>query len=96
MTETECLLIQFGEELNEVGQRVAKALRFGLDEVQDGQSLNNAERIMVEVDDAIAVLEMLQARRDLPSNSQERINAKKFKIAQYLRYSRQRGVIVDK
>lgn len=45
MKRHEHLLSILAEECCEVGQRVSKALRFGLDEVQPGQDLSNAERI---------------------------------------------------
>ena len=45
LTRQEYLLICLGEECDEVGQRVTKALRFGLSEVQHGQPLNNGDRI---------------------------------------------------
>ena len=46
------------EECNEVGQRISKAQRFGLDEIQEGQSLTNAERIAIEVGDLHEMLYM--------------------------------------
>lgn len=45
------ILICMMEEAAEVQQRAAKALRFGLDEVQPGQPLTNAERLAQEVGD---------------------------------------------
>lgn len=46
--EAEALLI-LAEESLEVAHRVIKALRFGLQEVQPGQSMNNMERISEEL-----------------------------------------------
>ena len=46
------------EECAEVQQRVTKALRFGLDEIQEGQALTNAERIAIEVGDLQEMLHM--------------------------------------
>lgn len=51
MTEIEYLLVCLAEEAAEVQHRVMKALRFGIDEVQEGQSLTNLERIAEEVRD---------------------------------------------
>lgn len=48
------------EEIHEVGQRICKANRFGLAEVQPGQDLTNEERIVYELADLVAVVEMLQ------------------------------------
>jgi len=39
------------EECAEVQQRATKALRFGLNEVQEGQTLNNIERMSEEIGD---------------------------------------------
>lgn len=56
----EHLLVGFGEEANEVGQRVAKALRFGTEETQPDQPAgDNAERIVSEYLDLVAMFELL-------------------------------------
>jgi len=57
----EHLLTVAAEECAEVAQRLSKALRFGLDEVQPGQMLSNAERIAGEVSDLLATLQMVEA-----------------------------------
>lgn len=91
MTREENLLIQLSEECNETAQRVSKALRFGLDEIQEGQPLTNAERIIQEFNDLVAVMEMLQAenpesfgpeiiKRDL-------IDKKTSQVNKWLKYS---------
>ena len=55
--EREVLTI-LGEECNEVGQRVAKLLRFGRDEVQPGQPFNNSQRLGFEIGDIFAMVAM--------------------------------------
>ena len=55
------LLVCLDEEAHEVGQRVCKSLRFGMDEVQPGQEMTNAERIEQEIGDFWAVVERLEA-----------------------------------
>jgi NTP pyrophosphatase (non-canonical NTP hydrolase) len=50
------LLIILIEECAEVQQRAAKLLRFGRDEVQPGQPLNNAERLADEIGDLMALV----------------------------------------
>lgn len=79
----------------EVAQRASKALRFGLDEIQPDQPLTNAERIMVEFDDLLAVVQMCQERALLPYGAQERVQAKKDKVAKFLNYSRECGTVSD-
>lgn len=93
MTTEEHLLQIVGEECNEVAQRVSKALRFGLDEVQPDQLLTNSERIMVEFDDLMAVVRMCQNRALLPGSEYKRIEAKQEKVAKFLRYSEECGTI---
>ncbi len=59
MNVTEHLLTIAGEEGCEIAQRTSKALRFGVDEVEPGQLLTNKARIVDELHDLCAVLEML-------------------------------------
>lgn len=56
------LLTILAEECCEVGQRVSKALRFGVNEVQPGQPLTNAQRIAEELGDLSCVASILQQR----------------------------------
>lgn len=107
MTRQELLLTQLAEECAEVAQRVSKALRFGLEEIQPGQSLNNAERIVEELIDLQAVWRMLQNEPNahagdgfarfciLPVLSleaeRERMLAKIAKVEKFLAFSAARG-----
>lgn len=59
MDRTDLLLTSLAEESVEVAQRVTKALRFGLDDIQPGQQKTNRERIMEEVHDLRGVLRKL-------------------------------------
>lgn len=103
MTRLEHLLITLGEECNEVGQRLSKAARFGLTEVQPGQPLSNAARIMEEYADLVAVMEMLQAENPPIEHACVELKAsfgclkaaKKSKVERYLAYSRQCGLLDD-
>lgn len=96
MNRREHLLTIVGEEAVEVAQRAAKALRFGLEEVQPGQDLTNLQRLMGEVYDLLGALEMLHedvGRRmgiDLDA-----IAAKKAKVENFLAYSRELGTLQD-
>lgn len=65
MTEQEYLLTILAEECAEVSQRVCKALRFGLAEVQPGQGLTNRERIEEELHDLCSVARLLEQRGTL-------------------------------
>ncbi len=95
MTTQEHLLSIAAEECSEVAQRASKALRFGLDEIQPGQPLTNAERIMEEFDDLRAVIGMLQDRALLPCSVARRIEEKKTKVQKFLAYSGECGCVDD-
>lgn len=96
MTREEHLLAILAEESVEVAQRCTKALRFGLHEIQTGQTLTNAQRLMGEYADLLAILEMLQEEGHLhrSTNLTELKVAKKLKIEGYLSYSRELGTLV--
>jgi NTP pyrophosphatase (non-canonical NTP hydrolase) len=93
MTTQEHLLTIVAEECAEVAQRASKALRFGLDEIQPGQPLTNAERIMEEFDDLYAVILMCQNRALLPGEVARRINEKQDKVNKFLTYSAKCGTV---
>lgn len=95
MTHDEHLLTILSEECQEVAQRVSKALRFGLDEIQPGQPLTNAERITEEVCDLLAMIELCQAHALIPGERRARIEQKKAKVQQFLQYSRECGTLTD-
>lgn len=93
MNRNEHLLIHVGEECAEVAQRCSKALRFGLNEVQRDQPDNNQKRILQELNDLIAVVEMLF---DCPIEdviNRSEVVAKKEKVEKYLRYSGEVGTL---
>lgn len=96
MNRQEYLLECLSEECNEVGQRVSKALRFGMSEVQPGQALSNADRIVDELEDLISVARILQAERVLPEfmPSQARIAMKQAKIEKFMAISRAEGTLI--
>jgi hypothetical protein len=101
MNRIEHLLTTLAEECVEVAQRATKALRFGLDEVQPGQKLTNAQRINVEVTDLFAVLEMLAAEKCGVRGCDDRwsdrltISRKKEKVEVFLRYSAECGTLKE-
>lgn len=99
MNRTEHLLSILAEECAEVAQRCSKALRFGLEEVQPGQLSTNAERIVREYNDLVAVIEMLNTELGLQyllhSAWRQAISEKKSKVEQFLEYSRKCGTLTD-
>jgi hypothetical protein len=85
MTRQDYLLICLMEECAEVAQRASKAIRFGIDGVQEGNPLNNSERIMVEYCDFIAVVEMLQDEGAIARiKTRREIEKKKRKVEKYM------------
>ena len=97
MNRTEHLLSCLAEECAEVAQRVSKALRFGLSEVQPGQPFTNAERIQQECIDLLAVLEMLDdaevVARSGGRELDDLLSAKKAKIEKFMRYAEEQGAL---
>lgn len=99
MNKAQYLLTQLAEECAEVAQLASKAIRFGTEEVQPDKAdqLNNADRIMEEFHDLIAVMEFLHKEGILPAWSEERAQAHKqaklLKIVRYMVYSKQQGIL---
>jgi hypothetical protein len=99
VTRIEHLLTIVAEECNEVAQRCSKAARFGVDEIQPGQSLTNAARIYQEYADLRGAMEMLHLHclsmtEGLPSLG-SMTDSKKYKIAEFLEYSAKCGTLSD-
>ena len=97
MNRTEYMLTCLAEECFEVGQRVMKALRFGLNEVQAGQPLHNADRILEELHDLFAVAAILQAEGVIgpfvpPAGT---VSRKLEKIERFMAISRATGALVE-
>lgn len=101
MTRTEHLLTILAEECAEVAQRVSKALRFGVLEVQPGQDKTNAERVVAELIDMKAVWQMLNGRfgsgvvlpKVAADEERKMIEAKAAKVERYLAFSAGRGLV---
>lgn len=101
MTKTENLLTILAEECVETAQRATKAIRFTLDEVQPNleqnpKELTNAERIVYEFNDIVAIMEILQEEGLIHTViDREAIDKKKIKIAKYTKYSQEVGAISE-
>lgn len=95
MNRTEHLLVCLAEECDEVGQRVAKALRFGLDEVERGQPLRNRDRILEELRDLIAVALILHGEGviDYPLPDRDERLAKLNRIQAFMAIGVREGVL---
>lgn len=97
MNRAEHLLTCLGEEGAEVGQRAAKALRFGLREVQPGQPLTNDDRLCDEIRDLIAVAHILHSEGVIGWFMPERgdVEAKLRKIEKFMAIAREQGVLSE-
>lgn len=82
--EAELLTILI-EECAEVQQRATKMLRFGVAEVQPGQSLTNAQRLSEEVGDLLVMINYAERSGLLERTSIEAGQRRKHvKLAKYL------------
>ena len=93
MNRTEHLLSCLAEECAEVAHRVSKALRFGLTEIQSGQSLTNAQRIAQELNDLIAIKELLRENGVDLRLDHHAVEAKKAKVLAFVEYARNIGAL---
>jgi hypothetical protein len=84
----ECLSI--AADCHTVQKRVAKALRFGEEEVQPGQDATNTERLMQELADLAGVLEMLEHAGVI---DRPRVERKKLKVTAFMDYARGLGAL---
>ncbi len=96
MNRLEHLLTILTEECAEVQQAGTKTLRFGLEEGRDPSAMaygNNVQRLRHEINDMIAMVEMLEAEGlDLSPDYMLRAN-KKEKVEKYLLYSQECGTL---
>lgn len=93
MHEEQYLLACLAEECAEVAQRCTKALRFGIGEVQPGHEKDNYARLWGELQDLQAVAEMLSEHVGRGNTVREEIEAKKVRVREFMRYSRDLGTL---
>lgn len=97
MTRQEHLLIILAEECAEIAQRASKALRFGMEEVQQGQTATNWQRIIDEFADLSCMMGML----GFPKNRKEELvftisaTDKQHKVENFLEYSKSCGTLTE-
>jgi hypothetical protein len=103
MNRQQYLLLCAMEECDELSQRLSKAIRFGLDEIQPGQNENNARRICLELADLMGAFDLITAdavmkpvlEAAFPGDAvaDQWIKAKKRRIERYYQYSVQQGTV---
>lgn len=94
MTREEHLLTIAAEECVEVAQRLTKALRFGLEEVQPGQTQTNRERIYHEYWQLRASLGMAGIDAWHNGDDSKAVEREKVeKVEHFLNYSAECGTL---
>jgi len=96
MNRIEHLLTILTEECAEVQQATTKALRFGLEEGRDIAATaygNNVERMRHELNDLLAMVEMLEKEGINLSPDHLSREMKKAKVEKYLLYSKECGTL---
>jgi hypothetical protein len=88
MTQEQFYLTLIAEECAEVAQRCSKAIRFGLDEVQKGQDLTNRERLLLEFNDLVTVMQMTFNTKLSNLLLPDHIDEKHEKVLKYIEYSK--------
>ena len=91
MTQDDLTLVVLMEEASEVAQAVSKILRFGFAEVYPKRGFDNAEFLARELDDLLAMAEILRERGLLRASDPEAIRAKKAKVIHWEAYSELMG-----
>jgi hypothetical protein len=97
MTRQEHLFLKLMEECAEVQHRVSKLLQFGSDEIQEGQSSNNSQRLRAELDDLFSTTRLLEEdgliiKRSVVE-SDKHLEYKRERINKYLKISQSRGKV---
>ena len=96
MTKREYLLICVMEECNELAQAVSKMLRFGNYDTNPNTGLDAQEQAEHEFNDLFATLQMLQEDGTrINAIYQQKIEVKREKIKEYIKYSTNIGVLED-
>lgn len=98
MRIVEHLLACLAEEAAEVSKNVCKSLRFGLDDVNvlEPNGPTNRERIVDELNDLVAMIELLVERRIIPKDweSEDKKTAKRAKVRKFMHYAHDNGALL--
>lgn len=97
MDRLQLLLGKLAEEAAEVGKIALKTQQFGLDESHPEQKLTNKERTHQELNNLLAIVEMLNEQFDFGFTiDREHILNKKLKVNKYAKYSEELGQLKNK
>lgn len=94
MNRVQYLLTKLAEEASEISQIALKTQQFGLDEKLPGQDLTNCDRIEMEFNDLLGVIELLNQEFGCNIRQDDvAIKAKGEKINKYYQYSIECGQV---
>lgn len=94
MKNWQYLLLKLSEECNEVGQMASKNMHFGTEEMQTGRDETNRERLHQEINDLLAIIELLNEEEGFDFvPDPDKIAFKKEKVKFYREYSRSLGLV---
>jgi hypothetical protein len=101
MSMEQLYLLKLAEECGEVAHRAMKAMQFGMDEIEHDHEDTNQERLLAELVDLAATVDLLRNAEVLPPNSglmhfpsdQFAVNRKKEKIRHYHSISIKEGCV---
>lgn len=94
MKNWQYLLLKLSEECNEVGQMASKNMHFGTEETQTGGVQTNRERLHGEINDLLAIVELLNEEEGFDfTPDPDKIALKKEKVKFYREYSRSLGLV---
>lgn len=94
MNMTQLILIKLAEECGEVSHDTLKAVQFGLEDHHPTGHLSNRHRIHAELNDLMAVIEMLNTEHGLGFvPSRRAIEEKKEKVRKWAMYAHDCGMV---
>jgi len=94
MTEEQYLLICLAEEAAEVSLATSKVLRFGVSDGYPGTERTNGDDLAKEINDFLAIVNILEERNIIPKRDREQdILNKNKKLAEFTNYSRKLSIV---
>lgn len=93
MNRLQYLLTKLAEEASEISQIALKTQQFGLYEMCQGLNSTNEQRIHQEINDLLAIVDMLNKEYDFGFEPDETsLKEKTAKVNKYWRYSKDLGM----
>lgn len=94
MTKREWLFVQLVSEASEVAHAASKVIQFGLNDDYPGYG-NNRERLILEINDLMAVVQVLGEIEVLPGPplNMDRVIEKRRKIEEMYEYAKKKNVV---